>query len=310
VVFPSISTFSVTFDIAQTPGPNSGNARNILFAGQTNVWCPPDEPLTGTAECLTMECPTGWTLKKEDKLDGVYCQADECTVAADLKTCCQVDYCSIARTLSFNSQGLSRNNLGNLGPDSGAEGMLFTNVFPRSDSNVNLLINMNNNDYEQNNEAINKVKGGIGKINLVTGGTADMTWTFLDGATGEPTRVDPFVLTFLDFDEQQEAGKAREFITVTPYKKYKLTANTVVNVAQDSKRKKKVTFSSTTFGEGADNVQNTRHMTDEQKDKAVSIYMPEVESFSVRFEVADLPGEGNGRNIEFAGATSMVCSKR
>merc|ERR1719163_702643 len=98
--------------------------------------------------------------------------------------------------LTLNSQSLTRNNLGNLGPDSGEEGMLFENVFPQSDDNVHLLINVKNSDYAQNNDAINKVRGGVGKISSVTGGQADMTWTFLDADQLTPTTVDPFVLTF------------------------------------------------------------------------------------------------------------------
>jgi hypothetical protein len=307
VVFPSLSTFSVSFAVGDTPGPNSGNARNILFAGQTNVWCPPDAPLADSAECTTMECPTGWKLKPTKKIQGVFCETDTCAVETDLKTCCQVDYCSKARMLTLNSQSLTRNNLGNLGPDSGEEGILFENVFPQSDDNVHLLINVKNSDYAQNNDAINKVRGGIGKINSVTGGQADMTWTFLDAATNQPTSVDPFVLTFLDFDEQQDEGKAREFVTVKPYNKYKVSGSTLVHVATDGKKKSAVTFSSTTFGEGEDNVQNIKQMTEVQKDKSVSVYMPEGSSFNVLFEVARLPGEGNGRNIQFTGATSMVC---
>jgi hypothetical protein len=307
VVFPRISTFSAKLSVGDTPGPNSGNARNILFAGQTNMWCPPDEPLPDAAECTTMECPTGWKLKPKKKIEGVYCETDTCTVETDLKTCCQVDFCSKARMLTLNSQSLTRNNLGNLGPDSGEEGMLFENVFPQSDDNVNLLINVKSGGYAQNNDAINKVSNGVGKINLVTGGQADMTWTFLDGATNQPTSIDPFVLTFLDFDEQQDAGKAREYVTIKPYNKYTVTKNTLVHIATDGKKKSAVTFSSTTFGAGEDNVQNLKQMTELQKDKSVSVYMPEISTFNVLFEVARLPGQGNGRNIQFTGATSMVC---
>jgi len=305
-VFPSVSMFTVTFTAGEIPPHWSVSARNILFAGQTNVMCPPDEPLPDAALCETMICGGGYKLKKAKRIANLFCEADTCTVADDLGTCCQPDLCSKERRFTLGGEALTRNNLGNLGPDSGEEGMLFENVFPHSGETVNMLVNAADG-YARNEEAHNGIRKKVGRINLATGATADLTFSFLDATTGEPTKVGPFYMSFLDFDEQQDHGKAREFVTIYNFNKFKLSETSVVSSMKSDALGDAVTFSSTTFGDGDDNVHNTMEMTQAQLDKSVSVAIPKVAQFQVTFRVADLPNGNNFRNIQFAGSTNLVC---
>jgi len=304
VVFPEIASFSVTLTAGAHPAHWSGNSRNILFAGQTNMWCEPDEPLPTGALCASMECPSGFKQKGKKKLAGVFCAGEDCTVEDDTKTCCTADLCSNTRLLTLSDDNIIRNNLGNQGPDSGAEGILFNDVFPHRGETIKMLLSAAEG-YEKATKATNNARGNIASINLVTGGRADLTFKFFD-ENDKPVKVGPFYISFLDFDEHQKEGKAREYLTINSFKKYVLDDNTVVRAIATNDDESSMTFHSTTFGIGKDNVRNSKKLTDEQKTKAVSVLIGKGKQFTARFEVSPVRGS-SGRFLQIAGATNQVC---
>jgi hypothetical protein len=257
------------------------------------------------ALCETITCPLGFKQKPKKKLAGVFCAGEDCTVADDKFTCCTADLCSNARLLVLSDENIARNNLGNQGPDSGPEGIEFRDVFPHSGQTVSMLVKAAEG-YERAPDRLNKARNNIAAINLVTGGRADLIFKFFDASTDVPVKVGPFYMSFLDFDENQAEGRAREYLTINSFKKYVLDDNTVVRALTANAEETGMTFHSTTFGIGKDNVRNSKQMTDEQKAKAVSVLIPKGTQFSARFEVAPVRGSSN-RYLQIAGATNMVC---
>jgi len=200
--------------------------------------------------------------------------------------------CRNPNRLIFGGTSVIRNNLGG----AGAEGLEYENVFPHSGEQVNLVINAVSG-YEKDPNRNNGVNNKVAKINLKTGKVAKLQFTF-------SKTVGPFYLSFLDFDEMQREGKAREKVTITTFDSYELTATTIV--ATTTNADGTVTFSSTTHGTGDDNVADTHTMTQEQLDKSVSVLMPAVNSFEITLEAVS-PPKNNNRFFQFAGITNGVC---
>merc|ERR1711957_889846 len=97
-----------------------------------------------------------------------------------------------------------------------------------------------------------------------------------------------------------------EYLTINSFKKYVLDDHTVVGHIATNDDESSMTFHSTTFGIGKDNVRNSRKLTDEQKTKAVSVLIGKGKQFTARFEVSPVRGS-SGRFLQIAGATNQVC---
>lgn len=216
----------------------------------------------------------------------------------------QASPCDTSNRLIFHGFSVIRNNLGNNGPDAGEEGLVYEDVFPNSGDKVNLIINAAPG-YAKAADRNNGVNNKVARINLVTGGKAELVFNFVDANTGSPKTVGPFYMSYLDFDEQQQTGKAREMVTISSFDSYTLTDTTIVNAQENGDGT--VKFSSTTWGTGQDNVQDTHSMTQEQLDKSVSVLMPASSSFNLDLEVAELRNKVSNRFFQFAGITNGVC---
>merc|ERR1719272_1443458 len=102
-------------------------------------------------------------------------------------------------SLDFNS--VSQSNLGGTGPDGGEAVLTFSEVT----ENTNLVITASS-PYTPNmlnptgGILRNGAHGGFGVINMASGSTVDLTFSFVDSRNGSPKVIDDFVVTFFDAD--------------------------------------------------------------------------------------------------------------
>jgi hypothetical protein len=301
VMFPRGSTFIVTFGAADVPGEEKG--RNVLFSGASSLDCP------AVAMCSTAQCPAGYKAKHGS--DFIACKGQPCNMddAADRDMCC--DYkglCNDDSRMLFRISTVSRNNLGNQGPNfEDDEGIMYDNVFPESGKHINLLLKAESAYHlVDTHNGLNKQKS-IAVINVRTETSVDISFNFIDAQSGNPVEVGPFYLAFLDFDEQKASGLAREYLTVRGHSGYSLTDETLVSAVQH--KDGAVTFRSTVYGKGKDNPTDAMQLTEEQMHKSVVLAFPRLSTFHATIDIGWLPRwKGYGRNINFAGFTNMICN--
>merc|ERR1711879_47857 len=107
---------------------------------------------------------------------------------------------------------LIHNNLGGHGPDSGDEGMVFTNFLPSSGQDVKLSVTATGS-YQPKDSTKNKVQfDSIFQINVLENTDVNLMFSFLSNNDNSPVVVDPFMLTFLDMDSTR--GGIQETVTV------------------------------------------------------------------------------------------------
>merc|ERR1719215_2543793 len=106
--------------------------------------------------------------------------------------------------------------------------MIFGDVFPQGPDRINMKISAGDG-YAKPDNRINGVNGRLAKVNLENGKKTPLTISFTNADTGAAATVGPFYISFLDFDEQKDAGKSREKVTVHGSEEYELTDSTVVS---------------------------------------------------------------------------------
>merc|ERR1719240_1492858 len=140
--------------------------------------------------------------------------------------------CDEARTLDLSRATVTHSNLGGAGPDSGAETLVYANVFPNVDMVVSASSPYTPNLLNANGGVLhNGLHGGFGVINMACDGSVDLTFTFTDSTTGQPTVPSPFLFTWFDSDHGM-AHESRESITVSGFSSYHMTDMTALDVTE------------------------------------------------------------------------------
>jgi len=257
------------------------------------------------APCSSFECPVGY---KAVTNASATCAGTPC-VPTDLHTCCDWrQECSPTRTMHVANSTILRNNLGGLGPGSGDEGILLSNVFPASDLNVSLLISAVTN-YKANNVTKNGIRGDFLEFNLRTNSKVTITFIFVDQNTLQPKQVPSFFMNFFDMDGMQNLY-GREIITFNQADIIEdfLTPDTHVSTER-SAGGTTVTYNATQWGAIEDNPTHPLSMTDLQRDRTVGLLFRSLSQFSATFRVSKQPRgwKFNGRKMMFSGSSALVC---
>lgn len=213
--------------------------------------------------------------------------------------------------LDFDLAEVTRNNLGNQGPEEGDEGVIYEKIATVGDDVIDLEVNAVG-EYTAYNVSRNGKLGYYGQLNLQTGTEVELKFSLKNHATGEPYKADWMYFSLFDFDHAKLKGDYiwKEYMTLSGMSQMTLTDGTSIHV--DPKGENYV-LSSTIKGNGKDNPDDPMRLTDEQMSKSVALTFKDVTSWNMKFRVgppAFKPKSGNpdGRNFLFAGKSSTdVC---
>jgi hypothetical protein len=227
----------------------------------------------------------------------------------------QMQICTQSRTLDLSRATVAHSNLGGAGPDSGAETLVYANVFP----NVNMVVSASSpytpNLLNANGGVLhNGLHGGFGVINMACDGSVDLTFTFVDSTTGSPVVPSPFLFTWFDSDHGM-AHESRESITISGFSSYHMTDASALDVtevgeglgeAAVSAGNGAATFTSTMRGGKVDNPVSPLTLTRLQQDRTVALLFSGKSSFGVTLAETGYANP-QGRNFYFSGSSALVC---
>lgn len=222
-------------------------------------------------------------------------------------------------TLDLTSASVSHSNLGGAGPDGGAETLVYSGVFNDRGDLIDLVISATSpytpNLLNANGGVLHNGKhAGFGVINIACDGSVDLTFTFVNQATGEPVAPPPFLFTWFDSDHGM-AHESREAITVTGFSSYHITDMSAIEVAEVGEGLGEIalaegegaaTFTSTMRGGKVDNPTTPLHLTRLQADRTLALLFSGKSSFSVTLSETGYANP-QGRNFYFSGTSALVC---
>mmetsp|Transcript_51177 Transcript_51177/g.118951 ORF Transcript_51177/g.118951 Transcript_51177/m.118951 type:complete len:350 (+) Transcript_51177:71-1120(+) len=195
-------------------------------------------------------------------------------------------------------------NLGNQGPDSGDEGIVYRaqDLIPGQEP-VDLLMVVNaSSSYQAGHAKYNGIHGKYGLITLKAGNEADFTFKFLDAKTRQPKRLEKQEFTFFDLD-QHANDENREYILVEKPSNVWLTKNSELQQIHENGKTK---FMSSTMGNGRDNPKDPTALTVQQKNRAVTL---EFENFQeLNITLGCTPGN-YARYFMFVARPSLLCAQ-
>jgi len=209
--------------------------------------------------------------------------------------------------VDFGMCELVHSNLGGMGPDFDApEGIKYSNVASIGDGRTIDMAIHAMSAYTPFNPAQNGLNGKFGQVNLHADSRVTLEFVFFEHGTTNRANVEWFYFTLFDLDEgrlgrQKETFEIHNQYFVTHY----LTETSEVHVYPHFKKNDgNFQYSSTTKGFGRDNPTDPMALDQQQKDRAVTFLMHDINSFIGTFIIA--PPNRGGRNFNFAGKASVV----
>lgn len=240
---------------------------------------------------------------------------DDHEVVQDMRICDS----RFGLTLDLTRATVSHSNLGGAGPDGGAETLVYSGVFNDRGDVIDLVISATSpytpNLLNANGGVLhNGMHGGFGVINIACDGSVDLTFSFVNQATGEAVAPPPFLFTWFDSDHGM-AHESREAITVSGFSSYHITDMSTIEVAEVGEGLGEIalaegegaaTFTSTMRGGKVDNPTTPLHLSRLQADRTLALLFSGKSSFSVTLSETGYANP-QGRNFYFSGTSALVC---
>jgi len=214
-------------------------------------------------------------------------------------------------SLVFNT--VVHSNLGGAGPDGGSEDLIFGNVSP----NTNLVVTATS-PYTPNmlnptgGVMRNGAREGFGVINMASGSSVDLTFSFVDSRDGTPTTPANTVVTFFDGDHGM-AHESRESVTIRDMSSFAVDDQTTLTILDDgasaldqANGAAVVTFQSTLRGSKEDNPVSPLSLSTLQARRAAAALFQDKSQFRATLSETGYVNP-QGRNFYFAGASSLIC---
>jgi hypothetical protein len=204
------------------------------------------------------------------------------------------------------------NNLGGYGPGTGPPVIRYEGVGSMNGA-IDLVVRSTSLYSPRNTRQNGCSRGssqGLGSLNVLAGSDPVDLQFCLERPTGVPVTVPAFRFTFFDIDHGITLNRlgvtsilGRESVEVSGFTSYKLENNSLVEVNGN-------TFSSTRFGNLADNPSRPTELTEFQRRLSVTLLFANVHCFNATFAVVNDPHPGKmdpfGRNLLFGGESNMV----
>lgn len=221
----------------------------------------------------------------------------QCVVKSDM--CEPCDICASATPVDLSN--VVQNNLGGLGPDTGAEEIRYKNAMDVNGKKIDVVLTAEG-AYKSPKPAKNGYIGnGFGRFLMKTKASTSFKFTFQDSATGQAVAVKDVALTFYDLDEAK-GKRQRETVSVCGAKEAYTTSDTelehkAVGLCHS--------FTSTTKGTGKDNPTIADDITKTQAARSVTYEFHSKASIS--FSAALSRAGRNPRPFLFSFAPVTAC---
>jgi len=186
----------------------------------------------------------------------------KCTVKSD--DCMPCTICS-----AFTSVDLSnvvQNNLGGLGPDSGAEEIRYKNAINLDGKVLDVVLTAVDAYVTPKTSKNGYLTGGFGRFTMKVKTSTNFKFSFFDSGTDEPVAVKDLALTFYDLD-QGKKGQQQETISACAAQEVYTTSDTELEHTSAGACH---SFMSTARGTGKDNPSVSDELTKTQAARSVT----------------------------------------
>jgi len=203
-----------------------------------------------------------------------------------------------------------RNNLGNQGPDSGDEGLIFNATVNHTGAglhNAPIQIEIHNtSEYHTEGKGWsrdwNGLHGHFASIALKHGTNASFEMTARLPGSKETLTFPRFGMSVFDLDVGPNGGV--EYVELSDFDHFYVTADTLVKVHRDGMGTAR--FTATIQGNGTDNPDNPELLTLEHKHKSVTVEYSNVQKVPIKIGAI---GGSNGRVFSFTARPILLCAK-
>jgi len=220
-----------------------------------------------------------------------------CVIKSD--SCLPCDICSTAKTVDLSN--VVQNNLGGLGPDTGAEEIRYGNAIDIDGRKLDVVLTAQGEYKSPKPEKNGNSAAGFGKFTMKTKSSTNFKFSFVDSGTNDPVGVKDLALTFYDLDQ---AKKTQQQETITACGAEEVYTTTDTELAHDSSGVCHG-FTSTVRGTGKDNPQNPAELTKMQAARSVTFEFHSRASISF---TAEITGKGKTpRPIIFSFEPQVAC---
>jgi hypothetical protein len=157
-------------------------------------------------------------------------------------------------------------------------------------------------DYHPAAPKANGMQGEYGSVNIMHGTSVDIMMTVRHAKSHLNLKIPHVALTFFDLDEGPD-GKCQESVTVGGFTDIIVTDKT--EVIQEKEADGRTSFKASTYGTGEDNPENPMFLTDQQKNRAVSLIFDKFHEHKVTLAATH---GATPRFFTFIGRPSLLCA--
>ena len=200
---------------------------------------------------------------------------------------------------------VTHNNLANMGPGSGKEGLEY---HVRTATGKEMIMDLHaKREFKSDDPDSFGMHGAYGTINVAGPSEALIVVSFRDWKTKEPLLVDDFSLSFFDLDHGPH-GDGLEALTIEgDWSMVVVAKDTSVLVHHTEDTPRRITFQATEESKVLDDPSDPNSLTLDQFNKAITVRFQHAKQFLLGMHV-----KTNGdfaRVFEFIGVASMLCAK-
>lgn len=202
-------------------------------------------------------------------------------------------------SVKMNTLTVSQNNLGGVGPDSGAEEIRYSNAAVINGKTVDLVLTTDG-AFKTSKAIKNGNAGAFGVLNVKCGTSVTVNMKVVDSETGAAVTLDAVALTWYDLDEGKKE-KGRATVTACGSTGAIVSENTELTLKREGACS---SATSSVAGTGKDNPKSPHQLNSVQIARAVTLPFKGVSEFSSTLSLA----KGyKGRNFLFALEPSVAC---
>lgn len=211
--------------------------------------------------------------------------------------CAPEDVCT--KSVKMNTLTVSQNNLGGVGPDTGAEEIRYSNAAVVDGKAVDLVLTTDG-AFKSSKPSKNGNSGAFGVLNVKCGTSVTVSMKVVDSDSGAPVTLDAVALTWYDLDEGKKQ-KGRATVTTCGSTGAMVSSNTELTVVREGDCS---SATSSVAGTGKDNPKSPHALDSVQISRSLTLPFKQVSEFSSTLSLA----RGfKGRNFLFAIEPSVAC---